>query len=197
MTANSVELLVLNPNWEKVRILFLSIKLIILSAIIFSKIFEKIGSNEIGRKSFIDLDDNVLGIGMTMANLKFSGKMFWSMQLLNNCAKNGATISLASLINFDEIPSRPGVVWIFIALIWRVTSSLVISWKTKLWMQLLECMTNFESALSVFNRFLHILAPILAKYSHNLFKNALELVLYSFLSISIVGGIFDLFLWFL
>ena len=52
--------------------IFILIKLIIRSAIIFSKIFEKIGSNEMGRKSFIVFGDDIFGIGITMADLNIS-----------------------------------------------------------------------------------------------------------------------------
>ena len=76
VTAISVELLVLKPNCESERIWFLFLNFIIFSAMIFSNIFENIGSREIGQKSFIEFGEELLGIGMIAAVSKLSGNDF-------------------------------------------------------------------------------------------------------------------------
>ena len=76
----------------------------------FSKIFEKIGSNEMGRKSFIVFGDDIFGMWITMTELNISGKISWLMHLLNKFAKIGAITTLSILTNLEEIPSRPGEV---------------------------------------------------------------------------------------
>ena len=43
---------------------------------IFSNIFVNIGSREMGRKSFIEFGEEILGIGMIAAVLKLSGNDF-------------------------------------------------------------------------------------------------------------------------
>ena len=57
-----------------------------------------------GRKSFIDLGVVVLGIGLTTAVLKFSGKTLCAMHLLKKVARKRAKQTFGILINFGLIP---------------------------------------------------------------------------------------------
>ena len=67
--ANSVELFVVKPYCETVKISFLFRKFLILISIIFSKSLQKVGKSEMGRKSPNVCGDETLRIGVTYAVL--------------------------------------------------------------------------------------------------------------------------------
>ena len=67
--ANSVELFLLKPYCEAVKISFLFRKFLILISINFSKSLEKIGQSKMSRKSPNVCGDETLGIGTTYATL--------------------------------------------------------------------------------------------------------------------------------
>jgi len=100
------------------------------SAIIF--LFFNISKSEIGLKSFIDFGVVVLGISVTAGILKFLGKTFLVMHLLNNCSRKGANNYFNILINLVVTSSSPGAERNLRLLIQILTSSTVISYNTKL-----------------------------------------------------------------
>jgi len=54
------------------------------------------------------------------------------MHLLNNCVRKGANVAFDNLISLGEIPSSPGAERTLRLLIQELTSSTVMSGKTKL-----------------------------------------------------------------
>ena len=100
-------------------------------SLIFSKIFEKTESREIGRKSSSDWEDETFGIGTTYAILNDSGNISSYMQLLNNFASIGVKIQLDIFTNLAGISSISCAELILMLLIPALTSSSVVSRKTK------------------------------------------------------------------
>ena len=84
-----------------------------------------------GRKSFIDLGVAVLGIGVTTAVLKFSGKTLCAMHLLKKVARKEAKQTFDILIIFGLIPFSPRAERFLRLSIQLLISSTVLSHETR------------------------------------------------------------------
>ena len=107
--------------------LFLFKNLVILRSKIFSKVFAKTGSTEIGRRSSRDFGLDTFGIGITYASLKGSGKTSCLIHLLNSLVNRGTKMHFESFKNFEGISSDPGAASDLTLSMQKMTSSSHIS----------------------------------------------------------------------
>ena len=99
--------------------------LVILLSRIFSNIFAKTGRRDIGRSLLSDLGVETLGVGITYAILKISGKVSCRMHLLNSFVNVGNRTHFDNFTNLGGISSIPLNDAIFILSMSEFTSSLI------------------------------------------------------------------------